>query len=168
MSFELKYVKYKSKYLALKHQLNINNKFLQNGGSTFNNLDEIDYLSQTSNLKSQYNNYLSGGKSDSDKSDSEKSASEKSASEKSASEKSASEKSASEKSASEKSASEKSASEKSASEKSETYQKAGYNYSKVKSNKKYFFNDSDVDTDSTTTNSELSSLDTYSTDDSDI
>jgi len=43
----------------------------------------------------------------------------------------------------------------------------GAKKSKVKSHKKYFFDDSDVNLDSTTTDSDLSSLDTDSTDDSD-
>jgi len=234
MSFEQKYLKYKSKYLALKLQLNIYKESLQKGGSFYNNSDDF---SQTSNLISQYNSYLTGGKSASDKSASDKSASDKSASDKSASDKSASEKSASDKSKSDKSKSEntesdksksentesentesentesentesdelksenteseKSESENTESEKSESNKTAsentesknteedvkinddkskledtelsgGYNYSKVKSNKKYFFNDSDVNLDSTTTDSDLSSLDTDSTDESDL
>jgi len=44
----------------------------------------------------------------------------------------------------------------------------GAKKSKVKSHKKYFFDDSDVNLDSTTTDSDLSSLDTDSTDDSDL
>ena len=208
MSFEQKYIKYKSKYLALKSQLNIYNQSIQNGGSIYNEyLEDFNSSSQTSNLKSEYDNYLNGGKTESEKSASEKSASEKSASEKSASEKSASEKLASEKSASEKSASEKYIKKESDDSEDadfsdddsedddikdddsedydikdddseegniknelddETELSGGYKYSKVKSNKKYFFDDSDVNLDSTTTDSELSSLDTDSTDESDI
>jgi len=47
-------------------------------------------------------------------------------------------------------------------------QSGGKRKLKVKSHKKYFFDDSDINLDSTTTNSDLSSLDTDSTDDSDL
>ncbi len=77
--------------------------------------------------------------------------------------------------ASQKSASEKLASEKSEEEESETpasekfeeesEQVGGSKQSKGKSHKKYFFDDSDVNLDSTTTDSDLSSLKTDSTDD---
>ncbi len=175
MSFEQKYLKYKSKYLALKSQLNIHNESLQKGGSIYNNnLDDIDSFSQTSNLMSQYSSYLSGGKS------------KKSASDKSASDKSASDKSASDKSRKEDEDSDKDEIKDDDSDEDEikddvsdeddieheveedTELSGGYKYSKVKSNKKYFFNDSEVNLDSTTTDSELSSLDSDSTDDSDL
>ena len=170
MSFEQKYLKYKSKYLALKAQINTISIKSQNGGSIYGpSLDQLDFLSETpSNNKNLYNelnnqnNYkLSGGNTESETPASEE---EKSASEKSASEKSTSEKSASEKLASEKSEEEES--ETPASEKEEeSEQGGGSKQSKGKSYKKYFFDDSDINLDSTTTDSDLSSLKTDSTDD---
>ena len=164
MSFEQKYLKYKSKYLALKAQLNTISVKSQNGGSIYGtSLDQLDFLSETpsnnknlynelNNQNNQKNDYkLSGGNTES--------ASEKSASEKSTSEKSEEEKSASEKSEEEKS--ETPASE----EEEESEQGGGSKQSKGKSHKKYFFDDSDINLDSTTTDSDLSSLKTDSTDD---
>ena len=204
MSFEQKYLKYKSKYLALKAQINTISIKSQNGGSIYGtSLDQLDFLSETpSNNKNLYNklnnqnNYkLSGGNTESETpaSEEEKSASkeetpvsetpvseeekpvsetpvseeEKPVSETPVSETPVSETPVSETPVSETPVSETPVSEeeKPASDEEESEQGGGSKQSKGKSHKKYFFDDSDMNLDSTTTDSDLSSLKTDSTDD---
>ncbi len=220
MSFEQKYLKYKSKYLALKSQvanLKLNQSQVQNGGSFYGkNFDEVLNLTQTPLQSDNYG--LKGGNftkvaeykklaallnsdkevyttevselsqsagsepesenksessiaqlTDTPKSDSEIPKSKAIVSETSNSEVK-SETPTSESALSETPKSEvKSESALSETPKSEVKSETPASEQqiggkKAKSNKKYFFDDSDVNLDSTTTDSDLSSLDTDTTD----
>ena len=218
MSFEQKYLKYKSKYLALKASLN-NVSIQQNGGSIYGkNVMDIENLSITPNMLQAYgyefkntlntelvggftknninsikkltelvqsnqlggenlsdselsNEFInttelssqSGGEDSEDKKSSSSESEKSSSSESDKSRSSESEKSSS--SESKKSESEeKSDSEMSKLTDTPQSEQHGGMKKKAKNNKKYFFDDSDLDMDSTT-DSELSSLDSDSSSD---
>ena len=206
MSYEQKYLKYKTKYLSLKAQ--INNKS-QNGGSIYgNSFENIDFLSETpsNTLNSNYklftslNEYnLIGGitksgiqsvvQSVSNTSEAQSESETQSVSNTSGTQsvaqsvsntseaQSESETQLDAQSVSNTSGTQSEVSQILVSKKSEEFDESekselggGAKYSKLKakSHKKFFFDDSDGDLDSTTTDSELSSLDTDSTDDSDL
>ncbi len=230
MSFEQKYLKYKSKYLALKAQVNklhldSTKQPGQTGGSLYGKkLEELDFLSQTPSMTEELTFKLKGGNftnkvvdykrlalllsdnenvyttevselsqsagSEPEETESVKSESSTKESVNSESQKVTSEASSQTNTESAQTNSEvasqtntESASQTNSEVASQTNTESASQTAltdtpvldnseqiggkKAKSHKKYFFDDSDVNLDSTTTDSELSSLDTDTTEDSD-